>query len=120
MASGSSGFLHSPTFGVEWYRHEGSFQREYMSGIETPELNAAADAFSAATTIEEQKRPLKEFDMLLIKQHNLIWTPMAPIYHLNQPWVKGFSGEYGMGFGALHWILIHLWIDQELKEEMGF
>ena len=120
MGSGSSGFLHSPTFGVEWYRHEGSFQREFISGIETPELNAAADAFSAATTEEEQKRPLKDFDMHLIKQHNIIWTPMAPIYNLNQPWVKGFSGEWGMGFGALHWILIHLWIDQELKEEMGF
>ena len=121
MASGDLGFNHSPSAWVDWYRSENLIStRMGGHGIETPELDAVYDAFLAATTEEEQKRPLKEFDMLIIKQHKNIWTPMAPVYNLNQPWLKGFNGEMDMDTTIMVSVFIHLWIDQDLKEEMGF
>ena len=123
IASGDLGFNHSPSAwvaGYPSYRSENPFHREHLGGIETPELTAYYDAFFAATTEEEQKRVLIESDMHIIEQHYQIWTPMAPIYNLNQPWLKGFNGELDMAQSMLHSVFIHLWIDQDLKEEMGF
>ena len=106
------------------YRADNPFVREFLGGgvetPETPELDAAYDAFYAATTVEEQMKASREFDMAVIKQHNLIWGPMAPAFQVNQPWVKGFNGEYSLGILRYKSVLYRLWIDQELKEAMGY
>ncbi len=120
MASGDLGFNRTPSAWADWYRSENLFQREWGGTIETPEMDAVYEAFLAATTEEEQKRPGIEADMLIIKQHKNIWTPIAPVYNLNQPWLKGFNGEMDMDTTNMVSVLIHLWIDQDLKEEMGF
>ena len=93
--------------------------REYVGGIDTPELTAAYDAFFAAPTEEEQLRAFKEYDMLIIKQHNQIWGPRAPQFQANQPWVMGYNGEWSLGIMQYSTILDRLWIDSELKEAMG-
>ena len=41
-------------------------------------------------------------------------------FQLNQPWVKGFNGEFSLGDMQYQTILARLWIDQDLKQEMGF
>ena len=121
MSTGDLGFNMQPVRWVIWYRSECAWGcREWVGGIETPELTAAYDAFFAATTEEEQLRAFKEYDMLTIKQHNQIWGPMAPQFQANQPWVEGFDGETGLGGGmGNHEILARLWIDSELKKAMG-
>ena len=95
--------------------------REYhggnnTGGKKTPELTVAYDAFIAATTHEEQLRAFREYDLILLKQHNQIWGPMAPRYQANQPWVKGFNGEMMLEESGVNDVLVHLWIDQELKD----
>jgi hypothetical protein len=109
---------------VNWiakYTDENLGSREYTGGVETPELTAAHDAFYAATTHEEQLRAFKEFEMAIIEQHNQIWSPMTPRYQANQPWVKGFNGEWGLTTASNdRSALVRLWIDQELKEAMGY
>jgi peptide/nickel transport system substrate-binding protein len=118
MATGDMAFSGNPAIFIGFYRHDTLFLREWF-GVETPELTAAYDAFFAATTIEEQQRAFKEFDMILIKQHNQIWGPLAPQFQANQPWVMGYNGEFGIGELQFHTILARLWIDSELKEAMG-
>ena len=119
MITGDMAFSASSATLIGFYRPN---QHVYalVGGVETPELTAAYDAFFAATTEEGQTKAFKEFDMALVKQHNQIWGPLAPLFQANQPWVKGFNGEYTMGDLLHHTILARLWIDQDLKKEMGF
>jgi len=56
-----------------------------------------------------------------IERHWYTWGPMVPYYHATQPWVVGFNGEVtlgGMNYGGIVWA--RLWIDRELKKEMGY
>ncbi len=120
MTLGDMGFNLSPSMLIGWYRG-GGHVRHYMGGdVDTPEMTAAYEAFFAATTVEEQQRAFKEFDMAIIKHHNQIYSPMAPRYQVAQPWVKGYNGEWELEIAGERSVLIHLWIDQDLKEEMGF
>ena len=123
MSTGDMAFPGNPAWVIGIYRAEGGgfapLWRDYVGGVETPELTAAYDAFYAATTIEEQLRAFKEYDMAVIKQHNQIWGPMAPGYHANQPWLKGYNGEKELGVSGRVTVLSRLWIDQELKQAMG-
>ena len=48
-----------------------------------------------------------------------IWGPKAGNYMSHQPWVVGFNGEAHLGFMDYFPILTRLWIDSELKAEMG-
>ena len=116
MSTGDMAFPRDPAIFIGFYRHRQADAREYVGGVETPELTAAYDAFYAATTVEEQMKASREFDMAVIKQHNQIWGPLAPQFQANQPWVEGFNGEFHLGELQYHPILARLWIDQELKD----
>jgi hypothetical protein len=107
---------------VGWYRQGAATKHlsEYVGGIETPEMTAAYDAFNVATSIEEQQKAFRAYDLETIKRHNQIWGPAAPSFQANQPWVKGYNGEITLRQGAGQAVLTHLWIDQDLKREMGF
>ena len=108
-----------PIWSTGVYRSDNLFQRELLGGIENPELDAAYDAFFAATTVEEQMKASREFDLAVIKQHTQIWGPLQPRFQVSQPWVEGFNGEYAMGSFQYMSILARLWIDSELKKAMG-
>ena len=108
-----------PIWSTGVYRSDNLFQRELLGGIENPELDAAYDAFFAATTVEEQMKASREFDLAVIKQHTQIWGPLQPRFQVSQPWVEGFNGEYAMGGFQYMSILARLWIDSELKKAMG-
>ena len=122
MITGHRGWDFSPATPVGWYRQgpDTKHLSEYVGGIETPEMSAAYDAFYAATTIEEQQKAFRAYDMETIKRHNQVWGPAAPSFQANQPWVKGFNGERTLRQGADQAVLTYLWIDQDLKMEMGF
>ena len=92
---------------------------EYLPFPDNSVLNAASDAFQAATTVEEQLKASREYDMEVMKLHNQIWGPVAPRFQANQAWVKGFNGEFSLGDIVNQSILVRLWIDSELKEAMG-
>ena len=53
--------------------------------------------------------------------HWVLWGPKAPSYSATQPWVKGYNGEGQLSRQDRSVnIFARLWIDQELKESMGF
>ena len=121
MITGHRGWDFSPATPVGWYRQGPATKHlsEYVGGIETPEMSAAYDAFYAATTIKEQQKAFRAYDMETIKRHNQVWGPAAPSFQANQPWVKGYNGEITLRQGAEQAVLTYLWIDQDLKREMG-
>ena len=121
MSSGNLGFPSDPSWWVSLYRQDCAWGcKELVGGIDTPELTAAYDAFQAATSEEERVRAFKQFDRELIKRHVQIWGPITPEYQVSQPWVKGFNGEFHIGNTREYDVLVRLWIDQDLKNAMGF
>ena len=88
------------------------------TGHQDPVMDAKAGAVLAATTLEEQQRPVAEADMYSTEQHWFIWGPKVPQFEATQPWVIGFNGE--IFFGNTHAPFERLWIDSALKSEMGF
>ena len=45
--------------------------------------------------------------------------PLAPAFTVHQPWVIGYNAEGGFGGMQNMVVFSRLWIDQELKTEMG-
>ena len=58
--------------------------------------------------------------MYAIANHYQIWGPKAPQYWALQPWVMGYNGEFDLGPNEDSLVVSCLWIDSQLKEEMGF
>ena len=90
------------------------------SGVSDPAYDALYESALAATTVEEAQRLVKEMDTMAIKELWTLWGPVAPAFFANQPWLKGYNGEFGLGSMNMSGALFaRLWIDQELKEAMG-
>ena len=77
------------------------------------------EAAVAATTIEEQRKLSREADRYSIEKHWWIGGVRVPSFNVSQPWIIGYNGEIS---GTLdpRQIFARLWIDQELKEAMGY
>ena len=90
------------------------------AAVEDPVYDAMFEAAGAATTIEEQQRLVKELDMYAIERHWTVWSPMNPQFDAFWPWIKGYNGEFKLGYTPTHFFLARVWIDQELKEAMGY
>ena len=90
------------------------------AGPQDPDYDALYEAFAAATTIEEQQRFAKEADMYIMAKHWVLWGPKRPNYTATQPWIKGYNGEGQIGRQDRSAVVFaRLWIDQDLKKEMG-
>ena len=118
LATSYQAFTFNPETWVTYYRTDYKHRSEYIGGYQSPEMTALYDAFFAAKTVEEQQRIFREFDMEVgIRRHNQVWGPIAPRFIQAQPWVIGYNGEDTGNRPRL--ALVHLWIDQEMKEAMG-
>ena len=102
---------------LRWYTTGHPFNR---GQVDDPQFNALFASMEAAQTMEEVGKYSKQADMYMISQHWQLWGPVEPAYNVTQPWVKGHNGEYYMGAWNWNAVYVRLWIDQELKKEMGF
>ena len=90
-------------------------------GVNDPQMDAMIDAAKAATTLEDIIRLTKEANLYAVSQHWHIDGPgPVPQFQVAQPWVKGYNGEIGIGVAGFTTLLTRLWIDQDLKRELGF
>lgn len=63
---------------------------------------------------------LKEITQYALNKAWFQNTPQSYTYHIWWPWLKNHYGEYTTGFhGKWDWVR-YIWIDQELKKEMGY
>ena len=90
-------------------------------GVNDPQMDAMIDAATAATTLEDIIRLTKEANLYAVSQHWHIDGPgPVPQFNVAQPWVKGYNGELSIGVPGFTTLLTRLWIDQDLKQELGF
>ena len=83
------------------------------------QYDALYEEMVAATTVEEQTRPIREMDMRHLEQHWMIWGPTAPDFAVHQPWVMGYGGEGGFGSQQYLNVWARLWVDSQLKAAHG-
>ena len=93
---------------------------EYFGGIPDATLTRLYHAFNAATEESEQIRIAKEFDQYLLSQHFQVFGFKSPQYQVAQPWVKGWNGESFLQDQGDVQVFARLWLDRDLKAEMGF
>ena len=74
----------------------------------------------AATTIEEQQAWAQKADLRVAEQLWTIRGPIAPLFGATQPWLKGYNGEGDLGSMNRSNVFAYLWVDQDLKRELGF
>ena len=90
------------------------------AGNSNPTYDAMVERVQAATTLEERQRLSREASDYLNREHFLLWGARVPQFSVFWPWVKGFNGETDPGDMDRSLIYSRLWIDQDLKREMGF
>ena len=90
------------------------------SVVSDPQVDAMIDSLKASTSLDEYHRLFREIDMYALQQHWLIWGPVSPMYHVSQPWFKGYNGEATMGNWQMSDLYARVWIDQDLKAELGY
>lgn len=84
-------------------------------------IDAGWVQISASFDLDEQSRIVKDIAVYAIEQAFVIPIPNPSYFQFWQPWMKGYSGERMFGGDeAENGIYENIWIDQELKEEMGF
>ena len=89
------------------------------SNVNDPVYTAMFESGGAATTIEEYNRIVGELNQYGIEKFWQIWGGLAPSYMAIQPWLIGYNGESNLGEGQWPTFFTRLWIDSELKKEMG-
>ena len=92
------------------------------SNVNDPVFDAMLEAAEMVSTEEEQDLLARELNMYAIERHwGVIAGNVIPWTSVTQPWVKGYNGELMLGEVQFEYtIAARLWIDQELKESMGF
>ncbi len=93
------------------------------SNIDDPVLNDYRDQMLAAYPNEATVDSIhREMIPYLLEQCYGIQTVVFHYYNLWWPWVKNYSGENGIGYykSAVESGAQYLWIDQDLKEDMGY
>ena len=88
-------------------------------GTSNPEYDALEAEINETADPKEFNRIIKEMNLRYIEEMWSISLPVIPDYMLHQPWLKGYLGQCG---GSPEWcteILAFMWVDQELKGDMG-
>ena len=71
---------------------------------------------------DEQKRIelIRHLTEKVLMETPYIWLPVPYVHTAWWPWVKNYGGELRAGANRPGPIYARIWIDQELKAEMGF
>ena len=88
-------------------------------GITDETFNALMDQIAAVTDNETMAELVRAVDLHYISEMWSVSWPLSPNGMMHQPWLKGFTGQLGAAMEHAVYLLPYLWIDQELKAQMG-
>ena len=84
-----------------------------------PRMDALYLASQETTDMEEYRSLLRQADEITVREHWGLVKSKSPKFSVSQPWVEGYFGEAGMGWGERNTVQARIWIDSELKNAMG-
>jgi peptide/nickel transport system substrate-binding protein len=85
-----------------------------------PEFDAAIDVLMQTRDEAERIRMTRELTVKLLDEAPSIWLPTVYNYTAWWPWVKNYGGELRAGAVRPGPIYARLWIDHDMKRELGF
>ena len=89
------------------------------ANVKDPRTDALYLAARDTTDLEEFRSISRQADEITVREHWGLVKSRVPTFYVSQPWVQGYFGEAGMGWGRRYTFMARLWIDSELKEAMG-
>jgi peptide/nickel transport system substrate-binding protein len=111
---GSPGFLGYTLSTVS--SADGSFTTMNQKDSRLDKLFLAAQK---TTDLEELKSIFRQYDEICIRDHCALNKSVSPLFFVSQPWIQGYFGEAGMGWGERNTFQARIWVDQELKAAKG-
>jgi peptide/nickel transport system substrate-binding protein len=85
-----------------------------------PEFDKRIHEMNGERDEEKRIEIAKELTSQILDEAPYIWLPTRYHYTAWWPWVKNYGGELRAGAVRPGPIYARIWIDQEMKEEMGF
>ena len=90
------------------------------AGYSNPEVDRLADQISGELDFEKQNELIKEAAVIATADVAMLGVYLMPQGDFWWPWVKNYYGEHSIDDGTFGGLKPYIWIDQNLKEEMGF
>jgi peptide/nickel transport system substrate-binding protein len=121
--SGSLGITYEPL------RQVLKFQTGYSSNIPNvsdPVYDAFVTKANASTSADDIKKILRDVNEYVVRQHYVISLLQPKLFSLNQPWLKGYNGQYfgvsgpNVGILLLGFYPARFWVDKNMKKSMGY
>lgn len=91
-----------------------------VSNYSDPALDAEMDRLITVRDEKERIEGVRALSVEIIDQAPAVWLPSPYVYTAWWPWVRNYGGELGAGASRPGPIYARIWIDQDLKERMGF
>jgi ABC-type transport system substrate-binding protein len=94
--------------------------------VSDPVFDSYQSKAIAAKSDDELRQILRDANERVARQHFSISLLQPPQYSLYQPWLKGYSGQFGSVCSAagspqlLFFYPARFWIDHDLKKSMGY
>ena len=85
-----------------------------------PEFDEKVRVLHLARDENERIKMLRALTREVLEQAPYVWLPIPYVHTAWWPWVKNYGGELRAGAVRPWPIYARLWIDEELKEQMGF
>ena len=83
-------------------------------------VDGLLDQVSASTDWDTQMALIKEVAVIVLGDAQNIPIGATPAGHWWWPWVKNHYGEFTLADGAFSELIMYIWLDQDLKEDMGY
>ena len=135
MQSGAESTARNRADTAEWHLMNGSYQGDNpiwqlsvmsqnidgwsFNKAKDPRIDALYRAVRESIDVEEVKSILRQADEIAVREHWGLNKSSSPVFSVNQPWVKGYNGEWNMGRGERNTFMARIWIDSDLKKAMG-
>ncbi|MFC2071086.1 hypothetical protein ACFLTB_07995, partial [Chloroflexota bacterium] len=93
-----------------------------LSYIDDPVVEEARNEMCTYSVTDQDRANAihKELMKYVLDQAWLIPKVTSPQYHYWWPWVRNYQGEYGMVRNNTYSYAKYVWIDQDMKESMGY
>jgi peptide/nickel transport system substrate-binding protein len=117
--AGALGLVSEPLNHLERFRP--GFQANYAM-VNDPVFNAFYTKALSVTGIDQFKQIVRDANEYVARQHFAVSLVQPDLFGLTQPWLKGYSGQFGAQTAhneLLSFYLARFWIDQELKKSLG-
>jgi len=108
----------TPCIGIEEWTHPGVFNNTFF--WENDEIPGLREDYYASIDDAEQAALLKRMEYLIIEDMVSIFLPVPNIMRYYWPWVKNYAGEAMSGYRTSINLMSQVWLDQDLKAEMGY